>query len=1188
MINTPVKIALLLASICLLAPAASADTIVWHASDNPHVINGTYTIAPGTTVIMEPGVIVQVNTNSTLQVDGTLLGQGTAANSVQINSQENYPNKVGGSGRVELSYTIVACPIKPDPSSAYLFSNCTFKMNGHLISPNTVLYSGMPPFVQLDHCTFMGNGGFSSASLDLNHVTLVLRTVSFQNGSYCRATYCYVYLDQFTSDHSSGNGMTLAGEWPVYFNNVMVTNAAGAGLLLGGTDRGINYFTGPNTTLQNNGYPIAVDSGGLLPGSTVPATGNQVNAIYGPTSIDWRGPLIWPNFGIPYIIGNEDTLYFSQKQWHIFAGVAIRMTPGAHIIDYNGGMRLLGQAGAPITLAPLVAGQQWYRIHNNSFNARRFRHCVIEGGYEGLTGGTTVIENSILRNNETATQGASFVSTSQYLNNQVGHSGGSNGSLNVGPNASNIFQGNGVAVRGGSGVLEARYNWWGSPTGPQAPSNPGGTGDPIENDTSVRYQPFLTAPPDVTNSVPLVKLKPPYFNLDAGSRVILSWDSEDENGIAEHRVYFSRAGNYPTSFLLLATLPGNQRSYEWTVPDIGFDPSSSNPFIRVLAVDATGKESYDEALFQIPSGRVSTDIAFTSPVGGETFAPGQQVPVTWTVSNQGNGENSYGYLLLDGYDPISIPLGGWFTDRGTLPAPARMPYVSTDRARILVVTSASLNDVKLFFTPCFKIRPDARVGDQAPAVSLQTPAAGQSFNAGGVIPITWTASDDEGLRSFEIVASFDGGHAWQPVVEGLPGSARSYNWQTPPGLGFADVRVMVLGRDLRFQISSDGAARSFAIIGAMCPAGDCRPSVNITYPANNAVFTKPVSLFISADAAAVNGRSISRVEFYDNGALVATDVSAPYQVALDDPLPGNHVFTAAAVDSVGESRASPPVHVTVNPPESLNPLAIPPPPLTSPTNGQSFGAPATVTISAERPVMRYTLVRMEFYVGTTLVGTDTTSPYSFTWENVPAGRYTVCARAVASTGARSTSTFADITVGAGTPACGCTVSPASAFFSPMGGENTVSVTAAGSCPWQAVSNVGWISVTSGESGAGNGVVGYLVRDNDTGTPRSGTITVGGQTFTVNQDSLTGGDCSFVITPSNTSVGASGNTGTISVLTEERCAWQATSSVSWITITPASGIGNGTVSYSVAANSGGARKATITVGGQTFTVKQKGK
>ena len=90
------------------------------------------------------------------------------------------------------------------------------------------------------------------------------------------------------------------------------------------------------------------------------------------------------------------------------------------------------------------------------------------------------------------------------------------------------------------------------------------------------------------------------------------------------------------------------------------------------------------------------------------------------------------------------------------------------------------------------------------------------FAPGGVIPISWTASDDEGLRGFDIVASYNAARTWQPIAQNLPGTARNFDWQTAPGTGYGDVRMMVIAKDWRFQTSSDGAARSF-VIGSSTP-----------------------------------------------------------------------------------------------------------------------------------------------------------------------------------------------------------------------------------------------------------------------------------------------------------------------------------------------------------------------------------
>ncbi len=69
---------------------------------------------------------------------------------------------------------------------------------------------------------------------------------------------------------------------------------------------------------------------------------------------------------------------------------------------------------------------------------------------------------------------------------------------------------------------------------------------------------------------------------------------------------------------------------------------------------------------------------------------------------------------------------------------------------------------------------------------------------------------------------------------------------------------------------------------------------------------------------------------------------------------------------------------------------------------------------------------------------------------------------------------------------------------PAGGSTSVNLSVAkAGCAWTAVSNVPWITITSGRSGTGNGTVQYSVASN-TGGVRTGTITIAGQTFTVIQ------------------------------------------------------------------------------------------
>jgi hypothetical protein len=67
-----------------------------------------------------------------------------------------------------------------------------------------------------------------------------------------------------------------------------------------------------------------------------------------------------------------------------------------------------------------------------------------------------------------------------------------------------------------------------------------------------------------------------------------------------------------------------------------------------------------------------------------------------------------------------------------------------------------------------------------------------------------------------------------------------------------------------------------------------------------------------------------------------------------------------------------------------------------------------------------------------------------------------------------------------------------------GGPGTVTVTAGPACPWTAVSNSPFASITAGATGAGSGSVSYSIAPNAGGVQRTATLTIAGQTFTITQ------------------------------------------------------------------------------------------
>jgi hypothetical protein len=173
---------------------------------------------------------------------------------------------------------------------------------------------------------------------------------------------------------------------------------------------------------------------------------------------------------------------------------------------------------------------------------------------------------------------------------------------------------------------------------------------------------------------------------------------------------------------------------------------------------------------------------------------------------------------------------------------------------------------------------------------------------------------------------------------------------------------------------------------------------------------------------------------------------------------------------------------------------------------------------------------------------------------------------------------------AGNVSCTFTIGSSSYSIGTAGGvAPAVTVSTSASCSWNASSGVPWITILSGATGTGGGSVTYQVAANSGGA-RNGTLTIAGHLFSVSQEG--GPTCSYAFTPRSDSIGSGGGGRSFTVETGASCSWTATSDVPWITITSqASGSGNGTIAYNVAANSGGERTGNIIVGGQTFTVTQ---
>jgi hypothetical protein len=92
---------------------------------------------------------------------------------------------------------------------------------------------------------------------------------------------------------------------------------------------------------------------------------------------------------------------------------------------------------------------------------------------------------------------------------------------------------------------------------------------------------------------------------------------------------------------------------------------------------------------------------------------------------------------------------------------------------------------------------------------------------------------------------------------------------------------------------------------------------------------------------------------------------------------------------------------------------IPDPPscsITSPSDGSTYTSPANITINAQASDSNGTIIKVEFYQDTTKLGEDMSSPYSYTWNNVGAGDYSLTVKAYDNDGASVVSGAVNVTV----------------------------------------------------------------------------------------------------------------------------------------------------------------------------------
>ena len=213
---------------------------------------------------------------------------------------------------------------------------------------------------------------------------------------------------------------------------------------------------------------------------------------------------------------------------------------------------------------------------------------------------------------------------------------------------------------------------------------------------------------------------------------------------------------------------------------------------------------------------------------------------------------------------------------------------------------------------------------------------------------------------------------------------------------------------------------AFAAINVGTPAsgggGDTTaPTTSLTAPIAGSTLSGTVNVLANA----MDNVAVTKVEFYAGTTLVGSSTASPYSIAWNTTAvaDGAYVLTSKAYDAAGNVGTSAPISVTVkNGGGGGGDTTAPTTSLTAPTAGSTLSGTVNVSANAMDNVA---VTKVEFYAGTTLVGSSTASPYSIAWNTtaVADGAYVLTSKAYDAAGNIGTSAPISVTVKNGGGSC---------------------------------------------------------------------------------------------------------------------------------------------------------------------------
>jgi hypothetical protein len=315
------------------------------------------------------------------------------------------------------------------------------------------------------------------------------------------------------------------------------------------------------------------------------------------------------------------------------------------------------------------------------------------------------------------------------------------------------------------------------------------------------------------------------------------------------------------------------------------------------------------------------------------------------------------------------------------------------------------------------VSPIANVNVTAPTVALTAPTAGTSVTLGSSVALTANATSVAPATITKV--DFYVGTAFVGTANAAP---YTFNW-TPTTAGTASLTARVTDSNSAVITSS---AVSVTVATSL-------PTVSVTDPVNATNLALGVARTLTANATAAGGATVARVDFLAGTTVVGTALAAPFSVSWTPTSAGIIALTAKVTDTNGTTATSTVVNVNVTAPSVA---------ITSPTagSGVTLGVAVALTATAT-PVAPATVTKVEFFVGTTLIDTATTAPFTVNWTPAALGAASLTARVTDSNGAVVNSPAVAVTVATSVPTVSVTA-PVSGATIALGTPTTITATAA--------------------------------------------------------------------------------------------------------------------------------------------------